>query len=92
MDIKSYIADRWVSWILEIVVLSVIAFFTVAETQKTNELTREIMTKYDQKFSEYVAARSEKLDFVSSEVKGKVESVTLDDVKSVLSEMAHDGE
>lgn len=37
--IKAFIINHWVSWVIEIAILGVVAYFTIAETRKTAEKT-----------------------------------------------------
>ena len=48
---KKFIADHIVSWILEVIMVSVIGFFSIQEIRKTGEETREIIHKYDKAIS-----------------------------------------
>lgn len=86
--VVKFIADRWVSWVLELTVLSVIAFYTISETRKTAEQTREMLTRYDAAISQFAAEKSGAVDEAVSEAysaaKDKAKSITLNDVKSLL--------
>lgn len=87
----TFIADRWVSWLIELLVLGVIAFFTIAETRKTAEQTRAMLSKYDAAISEYAAQKTEAIDSAAASIiertKQKAGSISRDDVKSFMDEM-----
>jgi len=89
--IAAFVADRWVSWLIELAVLGVIAYFTIAETRKTAEQTREMITKYDKAISLYASQKTEAIDAtVSSAIdttKKKVSSITTDDVKGFIDKL-----
>lgn len=50
-----FIINNWVSWVIEISILGVIATFTISEVQKTNEQTRQMLTAV----SNFASARQE---------------------------------
>jgi len=87
----TFIADRWVSWLIELLVLGVIAFFTIAETRKTAEQTRAMLSKYDATISEYAAQKTEAMDSAAAAIiertKEKAGAMTKEDVKSLIDQM-----
>ncbi len=86
--ISDFVADRWVSWVMELVVLSLIAYFTISENRKTAEQTREMLARYDAAVSAYAARTAEAVDqTVSSAVSSSREAartVTKEDLKEML--------
>ena len=95
--VMKFIADRWVSWVLELCVLSVIAFYTISETRQTAEQTREMLAKYDAAISQFAAEKSVAVDEAVSDAysaaKDKAKSMSLSDVKNLLkSEEKGDGQ
>lgn len=92
--VAKFIADRWVSWLMEFTVLLVIAYFTISETRKTQEHTREMLSKYDAVISQYASEKSKALDQAMSSgaksIKQKAESLSIEDVKSMLKEIKNE--
>ncbi len=86
--VKEFITNHWVSWIIEIVILSTIAFFAIAETRKTAEQTRQMLAKYDAAITRYATEKSQAVDqSVKSGVdsaKGKIEELKPEDVKNFI--------
>lgn len=86
--VANYIADHWVSWLLELSVLGVMAYFTIAETRKTAEQTRAMLAKYDAAISVYAREKSDAVDAAASaameQVKHKADCVTKENVIEVL--------
>ncbi len=86
--IRDYILDRWVSWLLELTVLGVVAYFAIAETRKTSEQTRAMLAKYDAAISKFAAEKSEAVDeaigsgFESAKEKAK--SIKVEDIKGMI--------
>lgn len=82
--VKDFVKAHIVSWIIEIVILSVIAFYTISETQKTAQQTRDIMTKYDAAISQYFSDKTKVIDNVAKEgytaTKDKLKNVDVEDV------------
>lgn len=50
-----FIIKNWVSWVIEISILGIIATITIGEVRKTNEQTRQMLTAV----SNFAAARQE---------------------------------
>lgn len=65
--ITNFVAQHWVSWIIEIVILSIIAYFTIAETRKTAEQTREMIGRFEASISKYASEKTEALDSAAAE-------------------------
>lgn len=89
--IAAFVADRGVSWLIELIVLAVIAYFTIAETRKTAKQTRAMLDKYDKAISQYVSQKTESIDStVTATVdatKKKMSSITTEDVKSFINDL-----
>lgn len=87
-SVKDFIINHWVSWLIEILILSAVAYFTISETRKTAEQTRAMLAKYDAAISQYAADKSKVIDqSVKSgfdSAKEKAKKVTVDDIKSLL--------
>ena len=74
--VKQFIVNHWVSWLIEIIILGVIAGYAIHETRKTAELTREIMRKYDAAVTQFVVEKRQVVgDAVSKSVEVTKESV-----------------
>lgn len=90
MSIGKFIADRCVSWVIELIILGVIAFFTISEVQKTNEQTREMLARYDAAITKYATEKSAVIDNAASAaaetIKGKSEAVNMDNAKTLIRE------
>ena len=56
--IKQFIADKWVSWVIEISIMSIVAFFIISETRATAEQTRAMLAKYDKAISKFASEKS----------------------------------
>ena len=86
--VRQFIADRWVSWLMELVILLVIAYFTISETRKTAEQTRAMLQKYDAAISAYAAQRAEAVDSAVTAAyeaaRTKAGSISRDDVMHAL--------
>lgn len=80
-----FVADRWVSWAMELTVLCVVAFFTIYEARKTNEQTREMLARYDAAITRYATDKTQALDSAVATgiqaAKEKARSVTVEDFK-----------
>lgn len=87
-SIAKFIAERWVSWLMELAVLSVVAYFTISETHKTAEQTREMLAKYDAAISQYAAQKTEAVDSAVSQAyeaaREKAKSISPDNVRNLL--------
>jgi len=87
--VGSYIADKLVSWIIEIAILAVVATITISEVRETNAKTQELLTQTQgmlASISEFAGDRSEAagaaLDSVleetqNIELEGKIDINTL---------------
>ena len=53
--VMAFVSAHFVSWIIEISILSVIAVITIGEVRQTNEQTRQMLTA----ISEFVGERKE---------------------------------
>ena len=94
--ILEYIADHWVSWLIETAVLSVIAFFTIQEMRETQHLaqaqhdeaaklnyqTRRMLEKYDEAVTLYVSQKSKAVD----ETVSKAVNATSSNLKNLTEE------
>lgn len=89
---KEFIANHAVSWVIEIAILSIIAFVTINETRKTAEQTREMLTTV----SQFVANQREPIESAiksvtdeakNIEIDGRINlnTVDMDDVKDIAS-------
>lgn len=74
--IKTFIAERIVSWTLELAVLVVVGFIAISETRKTAEETRAVLhqtqamlVRYDKAVSAFASGKAGQLD-------GAIESIT----------------
>jgi hypothetical protein len=72
-------------------VLGAIAYFTIAETRKTAEQTREMLARYDKVISRYAYEKTQATD---STVSGAVEStretaasITAEDVQKFINDL-----
>ncbi len=83
-----FISERWVSWVMELAVLSIVAYFAISETRKTAEQTRQMLTRYDAAISQFAAQKSEVVDSAVadaySSAKENAKSISIDDVKNLL--------
>ena len=80
--VKAYVANHIVSWIIEIVAISIVGIITVSEIRKTNEQTRAMLTSISEFAGERREAAGEALDSVLGEAKnieidGKIDINTL---------------
>ena len=86
-----FIASHWVSWVIEIVILSTIAYFTISETRKTAEQTREMLAKYDAAITKYATEKTAAIDDAFAEgkeaVKEKASKLSVDGAKAWLSNL-----
>lgn len=57
-----YVIAHWVSWVIEIIVIGIVGYFTISEVRKTNELTRTMLIKYDQAVSQYASDKTKVID------------------------------
>ena len=60
--VVDFVSDRWISWVIEITILGVIAYFTITETRKTSEQTRDMLARYDAALSQYTAQTAQRID------------------------------
>ncbi len=89
--IAQFIIDHWVSWLIEIVFMAMIAFYTiqitVEEARKTGEQTREMIAQWDARISKYASDKTKAIDKTVSSSVNSVKSVTTDDVKGFLNKL-----
>lgn len=85
--VVDFIVSNWVSWVIEIVILSVVAFVTISEVKKTNEQTREMLTAIQQFAGERKEAVGEAIDNLAQEV-GTLEIEGEVDINEVGSNLA----
>ena len=82
--VGDFVSDRWVSWVIEITILGVIAFFTITETRKTAEQTREMLARYDAALSQYTSQTAERIDASAESATGalkeKFNSLSKEDI------------
>ena len=65
--VVAFITAHAVSWVIEIAILSVIAFITIGEVKKTNEQTREMLTAVSQFVGERQEAVGDAIDSIANE-------------------------
>ena len=86
--VAHFVAERWVSWLIELTVLAIVAYFTISETRKTAEQTRMMLAKYDAAISQYAAEKAEAVDSTAAAaidaVQEKAGSITKEDVIRLL--------
>ena len=86
--VLSYIANHWVSWLIEITILCIVAYFTISETRKTAEQTRQMLAKYDAAISQYASEKTKALDSAVGSgldsAKEKAKNIKTDDVKNFI--------
>lgn len=86
--IMGYLTDHWVSRALEITVLGVVAYYSISETRKTAEMTRQMLAKYDAAISTYAKEKSEIVDETASaaaqKIKEKADAINKENVIEVL--------
>ena len=66
--VKEFVIANVASWIIEIVILSIVAFITIGEVRKTNEQTREMLTAVSQFAAQYQGQAGEAVSNVLHEV------------------------
>ena len=71
--VKAFIAAHFVSWIIEIAILSVIAVITIGEVRQTNEQTRQMLTA----ISEFVGERKEAVGNAIDSIAGEAQNIEL---------------
>ncbi|MEX0289753.1 MAG: hypothetical protein AB3N63_03550 [Puniceicoccaceae bacterium] len=83
--VVEFVSDRWVSWLIEILILGTIAFFTISETRRTAEQTREMLARYDAAISGYTAQKAQKIDEsagnATEALKEKLKNLSKEDIK-----------
>ena len=82
--IVDVIANNWVSWMLELIVLSVIAFYTINENKKTQEHTRQMITNFETKITAYASDKAKALDDAALAAKAEVKNVFKPDGTSFM--------
>ena len=86
--VGKFVTERWVSWTIELAVLSIVAYFTISETRKTAEQTRAMLEKYDAAISAYAEEKTQTVDaaVVSAyeAARAKAGSVTREDLIKAL--------
>ncbi len=86
--VAEFIANHWVSWMIELLILGIVAYFTISETRKTAEQTREMLAKYDAAISQYAKDKTQILDNAAHQAieaaKEKAGGVKLEDVKGLI--------
>jgi len=67
--VKAFIAAHFVSWIIEIGILSVVAVLTINQVTQTNEQTREMLTSIQEFAAERKEAVGGAIDSVATQAK-----------------------
>lgn len=70
-----FIAEHWVSWMIELLMLGMVAFFTIAEARETAEQTRAMLSKYDAAISKFAVERTQSLDSGIDSAKSSVTNI-----------------
>lgn len=65
--VVNFIAQHWISWLIEIVIMAVIAYATIAETRKTAEQTRQMLARFEASVAKYASEKSEVIDQAAAE-------------------------
>lgn len=71
--IKAYVANHIVSWVIEIVAISIVGMITVSEIRKTNEQTREMLTS----ISAFAADRQEAVGGAIDSIANEAQNVEI---------------
>ena len=94
--IKLFIINHWVSCLIELIILGVVASFTIYETHKTAEQTREMLARYDAAITQFAKDRTQIVDKTVSDnyhaTKEKVTKMKMDDVKKFFKKYKDDTE
>jgi hypothetical protein len=92
--ISEFIADRWVSWLMELAVLLIVAYFAISETRKTAEQTREMLKRYDTAISAFAAERTKAVDSAAASAydaaRSKAKSISREDLIEALKALKAD--
>ena len=67
-NVKEFVANNIASWVIEIVILSIVATVTISEVRKTNEQTREMLTAVSNFAAQYQGQAGEAVENVLHEV------------------------
>lgn len=71
--VRTYIANHIVSWVIEIVAISIVGVITVSEIRKTNEQTREMLTS----ISAFAADRQEAVGNAIDSIAGEAQNIEI---------------
>ncbi len=67
-NVKEFVAEKAASWVIEIVILAIVATVTISEVRKTNEQTREMLTAVSSFAAQYQGQAGEAVENVLHEV------------------------
>lgn len=72
--VKAYIANHIISWIIEIVAISIVGTIAVSEIRKTNEQTRAMLTS----ISAFAADRQEAVGNAIDSIAGEAQNIEIE--------------
>ena len=80
--VLTFIANNWVSWVIELTILGVVGMITIGEVRKTNEQTREMLSAISAFAADRQEAVGDAIDSIAGEaqnieIEGKVDINTL---------------
>jgi hypothetical protein len=85
-SVGSFIKNNVVSWVIELVVLSVMASFTISEIRRNGEETRALLQKYDKALSSFAANNAENVTtFIENQTKDK--AISKQDIIDIVKEI-----
>lgn len=67
-NVKEFVANNIASWVIEIVILGIVATVTISEVRKTNEQTREMLEAVSAFAARYEGQAGEAVENVLHEV------------------------
>ncbi len=81
--VRAFISVHIVSWLIEILILGSIGFYSLSEvkrtaeiarqeTRETAQLTRSILSRFDDRISTYAAQKTEAADKTATDIKNRV--------------------
>ena len=59
---KEIVLNNWVAWVIEALLLGVVSAYTIYETRKTAEQTRDMLQRFESSVSNFAQKKSSNID------------------------------
>ena len=87
-SITSFIANHWVSWLIEFTIMGTIAWYTISETRQTAQETRDMLHRFEAAIAQFGSNAAEKTNAAAAEsyqaIKDKAGSISAEDLTNMI--------